>query len=79
MIAPSRRLIVAAAAAAAVSSAAPRIASAVLPTITFDLRVHDTGGKDASVSHAGQAVLIDPVFEQVRRDAALLGELRPNQ
>src|SRR5229473_3113183 len=24
---------------------------------------------------SGQAVLIDPVFEQVRRDAALLGEL----
>src|SRR5476649_407028 len=27
-------------------------------------------------SHSGEAVLIDPVFEQVRRDAALIHELR---
>jgi sulfur dioxygenase len=26
-------------------------------------------------SHAGEAVIIDPVFEQMRRDAALIGEL----
>src|SRR5690349_2339060 len=33
--------------------------AATLPSLTFDLRVHDTGGKEATLSNIGDSVLLD--------------------
>jgi hypothetical protein len=54
-----RRALVVTALAGAVAPIAPPAVGAALPTVTFDLRVHDTGGKEATVSHVGDSVLLD--------------------
>ena len=63
----SRRLVYAAAAAALAGSVSPVWAD--LPTLTFDLRVHDTGGKDASVFRVGQSVTLDLYAQLTGLDA----------
>src|SRR4051812_7321264 len=39
--------------------AAPALAAAATPTLVYDVRVHGTGGKPATVSHVGDSITLD--------------------
>lgn len=70
----AHRLVIAAASLAVPSLFASFATARPDASFSFDLRVHDTGGKDVTVTDPGDSVLIDVFFRMTGTDASLTND-----